>query len=437
MTIAMGCAAACSLLMLIVVALLVNPVGASALVAVVSGLFFVLRPLTRRARRQATARSSGESGVAASVDELVRTAEEIRVHGVGEAEKARLFQDSTNVAGWVTRLTFTSLSVSHFYQGAALGLIVCALFVVNQLGAGGAASAGAIILILLRAFAYSQQLQQSYHQASERATSVAAVDEKLVLYRNNAKRVGEDPLTQIQTLAFQDVSYSYRDDRQALSHVTFSVAGRQVVGVVGPSGAGKSTLVQLLLRLRSPDSGEYLINGKAASCYDDGDWTRLVTYLPQRPQLVTGSVYENIRFLRDVGIEAVQEAARQAHLHEEIMTWPAGYDTVIGPSAGALSGGQAQRLCLARALITKPQLLVLDEPTSALDAQSEYHVQKALEELRDETTMFIIAHRLSTLTICDRLLVLKDGRVEGFDTREALARSGGFYHDALRMSGLA
>ena len=273
-------------------------------------------------------------------------------------------------------------------------------------------------------------------QLGERLSSVGVVEDSLHTYRASAARPGATALTSIDLLTFEGVSYSYRPEHVALGDITFTVPRGEVIGVVGPSGAGKSTLVQLLLRLRTPERGRYCVNGREASDYADGDWTRLVSYLPQQPKLVAGTVADNIRFFRDVSQADVEAAARMAHLHDEIVGWPQGYETVIGERADGLSGGQAQRLCLARALVTRPDLLVLDEPTSALDAMSEYHVQVALGQLRGETTIFIIAHRLSTLSICDRVLVLRDGRMERFETRERLAGEAGFYREALRMSGL-
>ena len=436
LTLAMGLASVCQLLMLLGVALVVNVVSAAALVVVIGGLFMLLRPLTRRARRQATSRSLDELGVAQSLNELVRTAQEIRVHGIGSDEKRRLAAESTQVANWVTRLNFASLAISHIYQAAALGLVVAALLVVNEMGAASVAGTGAIVLILLRAFAYSQQIQQAYHQFGERMASIGAVEDSLHRYRASVARTGQTPLDSIDLIEFQNVSYSYRPDRPALAGVSFSVSRGEVIGVVGPSGAGKSTLVQLLLRLRSPHDGSYAVNGTDAIEYADADWTRLVSYLPQQPKLVAGTVSDNIRFFRDVSQVAVEDAARMAHLHDEVQGWPDGYETVIGERADALSGGQAQRLCLARALVTTPGLLVLDEPTSALDAVSEHHVQLALTELRGSTTIFIVAHRLSTLSICDRVLVLRDGQVERLESREQLAGEAGFYREALRMSGL-
>jgi ATP-binding cassette subfamily B protein len=431
-----GLAAGCSLVVLIGAALVVNPIAAIVLVAAVSALFLILRPLTRRVRPLASARSAEELGVAQSLSELVRTTEEIRVHGARDEEKRRLALETTQLSSWISRLYFSSLSISNVYQAAALGLIVLALFIVNTIGTRNVAATGALVIILLRAFAYSQQVQQAYHQVSERLTSVAAVDDRLASYRSSVAPSGQTPLPVIECLEFRGVSYSYRPGLKAIDTISFSIERGEVVGVVGPSGAGKSTLVQLLLRLRAPDQGHYLVNGRDASEFMDRDWTRLVSFLPQQPKLIAGSVRENISFFRNVGNDQIEDAARIAHLDDEIMSWSDGYETVIGQRADALSGGQAQRLCLARALVSDPALLVLDEPTSSLDPLSEQHVQKALMGLHGKTTIFIIAHRLSTLNICDRILVLIDGRIEALEPRERLANRKGFYQEALRLSGL-
>jgi len=436
LTLATALAAACSLLMLVGAAFAVEPVAAVGLIFATVGLFLVLRPITGRLRSFAAARSNDELMMMQSLNELVRTAEEIRVHGVGESDKRRLASEAFRVREWVFRLQFASLSASSLYQGAALGLIVVALLVVNAVGASNLAGTGAIVLILLRAFAYSQQVQQAYHQLGERLPSVACIEDRLASYRSAGAVAGGVALRSVERVELRGVSYSYRAGHAAIDDVSFGVDRGEVVGVVGPSGAGKSTLVQLLLRLRAPDQGRYLVNGRDAAEFAARDWARLVSFLPQQPKLIAGTVAENIRFLRDVTDQRIVSAARKAHLHEEILTWRDGYETMVGQRADALSGGQAQRLCLARALVTDPELLVLDEPTSALDAMSEHHVQLALGALRDRTTIFIIAHRFSTLSICDRVLVLNDGRAEAMETRELLAGAGGFYQEALELSGL-
>jgi len=186
-----------------------------------------------------------------------------------------------------------------------------------------------------------------------------------------------------------------------------------VLGVVGPSGGGKSTLVQVLLRLRLPRSGSVLVNGVPYQEHRDSDWTRLVTLVPQEPRLMEASIAENIRFFRSgISDEQVRSAARAAHVEAEMIAQSHGFDTVLGPRGSGLSGGQKQRLAIARALVGKPAVIVLDEPTSALDAESERLVQDTIRELKGTVTFVIVAHRATTLALCDRLVVVRNGSVE-------------------------
>jgi ABC-type multidrug transport system fused ATPase/permease subunit len=218
----------------------------------------------------------------------------------------------------------------------------------------------------------------------------------------------------------------------ALHDVSFQVADRESIGVVGPSGAGKSTLVQVLLGLREPDSGSYLVHEEPANSYSLEEWTRAFSYVPQEPRMLQGTVADNIRFFRSLDDADVERAARLAYIHDDITAWPNGYQTPVAQRA--LSGGERQRLCLARALAGNPSVLVLDEPTSALDPRSESLVQETLAELNDRLTLFIIAHRFSTLRHCDRTIVLKDGRLEAFGPPDELIQSNDFYRKALSLS---
>ena len=215
-----------------------------------------------------------------------------------------------------------------------------------------------------------------------------------------------------------------------LSDFTFDVPAGETLGIIGPSGAGKSTLAQLLLRLREPDSGEYLVNGTPARSLSWADWARLVAYVPQTPQLIYASVADNIRYFRDVPQEDVERAARWRGIHDDVLAWSDGYETVVGPRAAAVSVGQAQRICLARALALRPQILVLDEPTSALDPTSERLIQTSLTALRGSLTLFVIAHRLSTLDICDRVMVVVDGRLDAIEAFADLSERNAYYRSA-------
>ena len=198
--------------------------------------------------------------------------------------------------------------------------------------------------------------------------------------------------------------------------------------MVGPSGSGKTTLAQLILRLRLPSSGSVTVGGVDYSTFSDADWSQLVALVPQEPRLLESTATENIRFYRDrYSTDHVRAAAAAAHVLDDLERLPQGLDTVLGPRGGGLSGGQRQRVTIARALLGRPQLLVLDEPTSALDVQSERLLTRTIGELKSTTTMLIVAHRLSTLKSCDRIVVMQDGGIETIGTASELLARPGFY----------
>jgi ABC-type multidrug transport system fused ATPase/permease subunit len=178
-----------------------------------------------------------------------------------------------------------------------------------------------------------------------------------------------------------------------------------------------------------------VVNEVPVEEYAPRDWSRSVVYVPQQPRLVYASVADNVRFFRDIDDEAVECACRLAQIHDDIVGWPNGYDTIVGPRAEAASGGQQQRICLARAIAVEPEILVLDEPTSALDPQSEALIQESLQALKESMTLFIVAHRMSTLTICDRVMVIVDGKVTAFDTLDALRISSEYFQIASAIAG--
>lgn len=218
--------------------------------------------------------------------------------------------------------------------------------------------------------------------------------------------------------------------------MTFTITRGESVGIAGPSGAGKSTVVQLLLRLREPTQGQVEVNGIDVRRFRRDQWRERVAYVPQTPQLVWGTVEDNIRFFRPwVTREDIEAAARQANIHDEILGWPKGYDTVVGQRASAVSGGQRQRLCLARALAGEPSVLILDEATSALDVKSEALVNDSLRKLQGRVTVFLVSHRPSALSMCDRVIVLVGGRVQAIDAPTALATTSTFYQEVTNLAG--
>jgi ABC-type multidrug transport system fused ATPase/permease subunit len=414
-------------LALVAASFVLNPLAALIILVTALVLFVALRPLSRLGRSAARDLSQASINHAAGVSEVVRLAEESHVFGATAANRRRVgvLIDASRHAFY--RYLWTGGLVRNVYQSLVMILIVVALGGLYLAGAGNVAALGAVVLMLVRATTYAQQFQNGFQAVNQVLPYADRIQSATERYRESTPASGDRAMPHIEAVSFEAVSFAYRPDRPALRGVSFAAHAGEAIGIVGPSGAGKSTLVQLLLRLRDPDSGRYLINGQPAAAYLRHEWQQRVAYVAQEPRIMRASVADNIRFFRDLDDAAVERAARRAHIHDEIMALPDGYYTVIGQLADAVSGGQRQRICIARALACEPELLVLDEPTSALDMASEVAVQASLAELQGRTTLFVAAHRFTTLNSCDRVLVLADGAVESFASAAELERSNAFY----------
>jgi ATP-binding cassette subfamily C protein CydD len=233
----------------------------------------------------------------------------------------------------------------------------------------------------------------------------------------------------LSTIQFKNVHYAYDDGaRPALNGVSFQMDPGQRVALAGPSGAGKSTVAHLLLRFIEPQRGEIWVGETLLLDVPAAVWREQVAWVPQNPYLFNTSVAENIRLARpNANMDDVIRAAQAAHAHEFIQALPQGYDTLIGERGARLSGGQAQRLALARAFLKDAPLLILDEATSNLDPETEDLLHESIERLMQNRMTLIIAHRLSTVYRADRIVVLDRGRVAEMGTHALLLNQHGVY----------
>lgn len=229
------------------------------------------------------------------------------------------------------------------------------------------------------------------------------------------------------SLHFDSVYYAY-EDRLALNGVTFTIPAGQRIALVGPSGSGKSTIAQVLLRFITPAAGHITVNGRDLADIPPDTWRAAVAWVPQMPYLFAASVADNIRLGRpDAPIENVIRAAQQAHADDFIRALPGSYDTPIGERGARLSGGQAQRIALARAFFKDAPLLILDEATANLDPDTEALIQDAINALLRDRTALIIAHRLNTIQAADQIVVLDRGTVAETGAHADLIAASGPY----------
>ncbi len=422
---------------MLVLAVGVDPAGSVVAVIAVGCLGGLLGPLRRRV--QTLARKANADGM-----ELATAASE--VSGLGMA--VHVFDVRPQVLDVINlklrqtlrssrRLSLVRGLVPAIYSGLAYLVLIGAVTLASISDTAKLTSLGAVMLVMLRSLAYGQQMQVAYstmHSALPAACEVLAEIER---YEAARFEQDGDAVERIGSLALEDLHFHYVEDQPVLNGLSFSISRGEMVGVVGPSGSGKSSLVQLLLGLREPVAGRVLADGRDIRGFRHSDWARKVSFVSQSPALVTGTIAENIRFFRsDISDDQIKRAARLAGLDDEICSFPFGYDHPVGEKGGNLSGGQQQRLCIARALAGDPEVLILDEPTSSLDAKSEALIKETLEGLRHHRTIIVIAHRLSTVESCDRIMVIQHGAITGFDTPEALRASSAFYSEAVRLSGL-
>ncbi|ARI77647.1 ABC transporter ATP-binding protein [Halobacillus mangrovi] len=230
-------------------------------------------------------------------------------------------------------------------------------------------------------------------------------------------------------VTFNDVTLTYaEDDDSALKRISFDAPPGKTIGLIGATGSGKTSITQLITRFYEPERGEVLIDGKPVQSYGLKTLRKNIGFVLQESFLFSTTIKENISYGNpDATIEDVKAAAKRAQAHDFIMEMPEGYDTLLGERGMGLSGGQKQRIAIARAILIDPAILVLDDATSAVDMETEFQIQKALQEVMKGRTTFIIAHRISSLKHADEILVLDDGDIKERGVHKELVSNGGPY----------
>lgn len=235
-------------------------------------------------------------------------------------------------------------------------------------------------------------------------------------------------------IAFQNVTFNYKENDNIFTNESIIIEAKQRVGLVGFSGSGKTTFVNLILRFFDINSGTIKIDGQSIAEVTQDSLRQNITVIPQDTNLFHRSLFENIRYGNiEASDDEIYEASRNAHCHEFIDSLPEGYESLVGERGIKLSGGQRQRIAIARALLKKAPILILDEATSALDSLTEKYIQESLQALMQGKTTIVIAHRLSTLSAMNRILVFDKGHIIEDGTHDQLIRQNSHYKKLWKM----
>ena len=356
----------------------------------------------------------------------------IKVYGGGDAEAARAVQHLRRHFGELLEIT-RSQALGRVAIDSLGGLSVVVIVIVGGFQVMAGTLTWPSLLAFLLAIRATQgplyDLNSNVLQIQRNMASLERLHELLSEQpspRDTADAIPlEDP---VNSIAFERVSFSYDGKDSVLTDVTFDVSRGEVLGIVGRTGSGKTTLLCLAARFFDPSSGTVLVNGLDARSVRLADLYDRIAIVTQDPFLFSASVRENIRCGRPNATDAeVEDAARAAEVHDEILMLPEGYETAIGTGHRGLSGGQIQRLTIARAILKNAPLLLLDEATSNLDSLTEIRVQRAIDRVMYGRTTLVVAHRLSTLRNATRLLVLDAGRVVAIGRHDELLADSSFY----------
>ncbi len=351
---------------------------------------------------------------------------------------ARIADDYRRSTMSVLRVAFLSALVLEFFATVSIAL-VAVLIGFRLLSGSMGFEAGFFVLLLAPEFYLPlRQLGAHYHARMEAIGAAGRIVEVLDVPAPSAAGTGSrPPLGRAVEIRFDDVHYAYEPGREALRGASFALEAERVTALVGASGAGKTTALNILLGFVRAQRGRVLAGGHDLATLDPEHWLRHVAWVPQRGHVFQGTILDNIR-LGDprFGLAAVRAAAREAHADEFIERLPQDYDTAVGERGQTLSGGQLQRLALARAFLKDAPVLLMDEATASLDAETEALIAQAIARLACGRTVLVVAHRLRTVRGADRILVMAHGRVVEDGTHETLARGDTRYARMVRATGM-
>jgi ATP-binding cassette, subfamily B, heavy metal transporter len=397
-------------------------------------LFYVWFTFAASERRIAIRRDMNDSDTEAhskAVDSLLNY-ETVKYFGNEELETKRFDASMARYVKAAIR-TYTSLGVLNTGQAIifTIGTVICMLLAARDV-TRGALTIGEFVMIntiLMQLYIPLNFMGMVYREIKQGLIDIETMFALLHEPAEIVDRPGAKPLrVRKGEIKFENVSFAYDPERPILKNVSFEVPAGKMVAIVGPSGAGKSTISRILFRFYEISRGKVLIDGQNIKDVTQASLRSAIGMVPQDTVLFNDTIEYNIRYGKpDASPAEVREAARLAQIHEFIVTLPQGYDALVGERGLKLSGGEKQRVAIARTILKSPPILMLDEATSALDSHTEKEIQDALERVAQNRTSLVIAHRLSTVVAADNIIVLDHGEIVEQGTHLELLAKGGLY----------
>lgn len=366
--------------------------------------------------------------------ESIEAAREVISYGK-ESETIKQINQAYKKSGeaQIKSATFSAFA-TQMYEPVGILIIITVLVFAKQNTDGIALSSMAVVMWgLIRTIGPVKLLIQIKHGIDNKLPSlqqIFAEQARAASFRQTHGKEFNDHTT--RAIAFNDVYFSYQGNSRGLSGCSFSAGSNQLIALVGESGSGKSTIIDLILGLQSPESGNVLLNGIDSRSIDLALWRKGISLVPQKPVLFDLSIRENLLWANPGASESeIWRVCEIVDAKNFILQLPHQMETEIGDSGIRLSGGQIQRIALARAIIRKPDLLILDEATSALDMETEARIYRALENETKDCLVFIVAHRLSTISNADRILVFQQGKLIEEGNYQSLFNQHGYFRRLL------
>ncbi len=410
----------------------INPQIALVVILITPLSLFVSSFIAKRSFRTFQVQMEERGEISGLAEEIISGHSAVKAFGYGERAQARF--DEINA-----RLKVSGVK-SQFYSSLTNpgtrfinALVYAGVGIFGALSAiGGGISIGMLSSFLIYAGQYTKPFNEISGVITELQTALASAERLFEIIEQPAEQPdapdAQDKRHSEGRVSIEDMSFSYTPDTKLIEGLNLYTKTGERVAIVGPTGAGKSTLVNLLMRFYDADSGSICIDGVNINSIKRGSLRGLFGMVLQESWLFSGSVRDNIAFGRpDATYEEVVAAAKAASIHSFIKRLPNGYDTILDGEGGGVSQGQMQLLCIARVMLTHPDMLVLDEATSSIDTRTEIKIQKAFAKLMEGRTSFIVAHRLSTIREADLILVMRDGAIVEQGTHGELLAKKGFY----------